>query len=350
MRHSATFTSVSWIPSEAIPGLLKIPMVLGISHYDPPPPGHLDDLGTLHAAGAFRFANPLQAWIEVDDGAIVDAGYEGGGMISDTVASLGVTEVVIPPVQFPDLRSDPEWGDGWVRFEQTVGGRTGAPIPRRVNRPPYVQITAPTVWTTLAMKLHADGTAEYEIVGASPFPRHWFYDREGALVKKSGTADYKGWAGEMFGDKSPWGSYQHELLVADAESELERILSKTIMQGGDKPAIRRIEERATLTEQGEVGDELYLVLDGMLTVEVDGEAVAEVGPGTILGERAVLEGGMRTSTLRAATPVKVAVARADQIDRAALEDLAKGHHREDQTDVEGPPAESGTGTPEEPGA
>ncbi|CAN5525606.1 MAG: cyclic nucleotide-binding domain-containing protein [Acidimicrobiia bacterium] len=328
MRHNASFTSLSWIPSEAIPGLLKIPMVLGISHYDQPPPGHLDDLEALHAAGSFRFANPLQAWIEVEDGRIVDAGYEGGGLISKTVASLGVTEVTIPPVPFPDLRADPEWGDGWVRFEQTVGGRTGAPIPRRVNRPPFVQITAPTVWTTLALKIHGDGRSEYEIVGASPFPRHWFYDADGNLVKKSGIADYKEWAGEMFGEKSPWGNYQHELLVADAESELERILSKVIMQGGNKPEIRRLRSGMALTQQGEEGDELYLVLDGVLSVEVDGEAVAEVGPGTILGERAILEGGMRTSTLRAVTPVKVAVARSDQIDRQALLDLARGHHRE----------------------
>ena len=328
MRHNASFTSLSWIPSEAIPGLLKIPMVLGISHYDPPPPGHLDDLEALHAASSFRFANPLRAWIEVEDGRIVDAGYEGAGLISKTVASLGVTEVAIPPVAFPDLRADPEWGDGWVRFEQTVGGRTGAPIPRRVNRPPFVQITAPTVWTTLALTIHADGGSQYEIVGASPFPRHWFYDVDGNLVKKSGIADYKEWAGEMFGERSPWGNYQHELLVADAESELERILSKVIMQGGSKPEIRRLRSGMALTQQGEEGDELYLVLDGVLSVEVDGEALAEVGPGTILGERAILEGGMRTSTLRAVTPVKVAVARSDQIDRQALLDLARGHHRE----------------------
>lgn len=330
MRHGASFTSLSWIPSEAIPGLgsAKIPMVLGIGHYDPPPPGHLDDLEALHAAGAFRFANPLRAWIEVEDGEIIDAGYEGGGLISPTVAKFGGAALAIPPVAFPDLRQDPERGDGWVRFEQTTGGRTGAPMPRRVNRPPFVQITAPTAWTTLGLTIHSDGNSEYEIVGASPFPRHWFYDGEGTLVKKSGITDFKGWAGEMFGDKSPWGDYQHELRVTDAESELERILSKAIMQGDHKPEIRRLRQGMALTQQGEEGDELYLVLDGMLTVEVDGEAVAEVGPGTVLGERAILEGGRRTSTLRAATPVKVAVARSDQIDRAALQDLAKAHRRE----------------------
>lgn len=107
-------------------------------------------------------------------------------------------------------------------------------------------------------------------------------------------------------------------------------MSTTIMRGGAKPEFRRLAERDTLTEQGDAGSELYLVLDGILAVEVDGESVAEVGPGAILGERAVLEGGRRTSTLRALSPVRVAVATADQIDRKALEELASGHRREDQ--------------------
>ena len=57
-----------------------------------------------------------------------------------------------------------------------------------------------------------------------------------------------------------------------------------------------------LVTQGAEGDKLYLLLDGVLGVEVDGEQVAEMGPGTIVGERASLEGGVRTATLRALTP------------------------------------------------
>lgn len=309
--------------------LVKIPIILGIGHYDPPPPDHLVDLEALHASSSFRFANRLKAWIEVEDGEIVDAGYDGGGLISTTVADLKVTSFAFPSVEFPEIQREPEHSDGWAKFVQTTGGRTGSPMPRKVNRPPYLQITSPTVWTTLSLTLHADGRAEYAIVGASPFPRHWFYDDEGDLVKKSGIADYKEWAGGMHGDNSPWGDHEHELLVADVETELERAMSATIMQGGAKPEIRRVGDGQTLTEQGADGDELYLVLDGMLSVEVDGDPVAEVGPGAILGERAILEGGQRTSTLRALTPVRVAVATADQVDREALTRLADTHRREE---------------------
>jgi CRP-like cAMP-binding protein len=50
-----------------------------------------------------------------------------------------------------------------------------------------------------------------------------------------------------------------------------------------------------------------------------------VGPGVVLGERAVLEGGIRTASLQASTPVRVAVARADHIDRDALMALREHH-------------------------
>ena len=95
-----------------------------------------------------------------------------------------------------------------------------------------------------------------------------------------------------------------------------------------RPAIRKVAAGSKLSEQGTPGDELYLLLDGVLAVEVDGEVIAEVGPGAILGERALLEGGQRTSTLRAVSKVRVAVADLDNIDREKLVALAALHGRE----------------------
>src|SRR5206468_2736748 len=128
---------------------------------------------------------------------------------------------------------------------------------------------------------------------------------------------------------TPWGGYESPTLVTEIETALERELSTSIMRGGEKPKIRKLAAGDTLTEQGAAGTELFLLLDGVLTAEVDGEPVAELGPGAILGERAVLEGGTRTATLRAVTPCKVAVAGADQIDPTALAEVAEGHRRED---------------------
>jgi CRP-like cAMP-binding protein len=112
------------------------------------------------------------------------------------------------------------------------------------------------------------------------------------------------------------------------ETALEREMSSTIMRGGKRPTMVKLAEGETLVEQGRPGTELYLLLDGLLAVQVDGRIVAEVGPGAVVGERALLEGGTRTSTLMGLTDCRLAKADADQIDRTALAELAQGHRRE----------------------
>ena len=248
-------------------------------------------------------------------------GRGGGGMMGATTVRLGKKAATFEAVALEDLRPDLERSETSVRFVQTTGGRTALPAPRRVNRPPFVQFRAPTVWTTLALTLHADGRVEREVVGASKFPRHWIYDDELRLVEKIGVADFKGWYRQSHGKHTPWGDEDSPALVTAVETALERSLSTTIMRGGEPPDVRTVKEGGVLVRQGDPGDELFLLLDGVLVVDVDGEPVAEVGPGAVLGERAVLEGGARTSTLRAATKCRVAAVPADRIDRDALDEL-----------------------------
>ena len=57
--------------------------------------------------------------------------------------------------------------------------------------------------------------------------------------------------------------------MTTVESQLERELSTTIIRGGAKPEIRKVPDGRTLVEQGDPGDEVYLLLNGVLSVEVD---------------------------------------------------------------------------------
>jgi Cyclic nucleotide-binding domain len=329
MRIESSVTAVSWIPSEAVEGLPKIPFTMGVAHYDDPPPDQIDDLDALREADAFREANELRAFVEVDDGKITDYGHLGRGHIGVTRMRLGPRELSVAAVALPTIQGEPEVGDGWVRFTQTAGGRTGMPAPRRVRGKPFFQINSAIAWTTLALTIKADGSSEHELVGASPFPRHWVYDREGKLVQKSGMIDFDEWYRESFGKNTPWGDEDSSAFVTEVESALERELSRSIMREGAASKPKRLEIDDTLVEQGDSGDELYLLLDGVLAAEVDGETVAEIGPGAILGERAVVEGGKRTATLRAVTAAKVVAVSADQIEPTALEELAGSHRREE---------------------
>lgn len=335
MRIQSSVTSISWIPSEAVSVLsLKMPFEVGIAHYDEPPPEQLEegDLLALRDADRFRFANHLSAWIDVEDGRVTDHGFadDTGGLIGSTTLRLGKRSGTFEATALDDIRHQPEVGADSVTFTVTAGGRTGVPAPRRVKHKPFVQLTAPLAWSTLRLTIATDGSASGELVGASPFPRHWVYDSQGKLTAKSGTIDFKEWYRTAFGEHSPWGDQDSPALATAVETALERRLSTEIMRGGAKPKVRKLKAGGLLTEQGEEGAELYLLLDGVLSVEVDGEALAELGPGAVLGERALLEGGTRTATLRAVTSAKVAVATADDIEPAALEELREGHRREEQ--------------------
>jgi Cyclic nucleotide-binding domain len=331
MRIEGSVTAISWIPSEAIEGLPKLPFELGVGHYDEPPPDQVSpaDLGKLRDEDRFREANLLRGWIEVEDGKVVKAGYGGGGLVGSTTFRLGPKAIVVPGVPFEVLRAEPEVSEDRARFVQTVGGRAGFPAPRLVKGGPMFRIHSATAWTTLALTLYSDGRIEHELVGASPFPRHWIYDSEGALAQKSGTVDFKTWYRESHGDNTPWGDEESEALVTAAETALERELSQTLLSADTKFHRRDLGEGAVLVTQGATGDELYLVLDGILGVEVDGEQVAEMGPGTMLGERASLEGGVRTATLRALTPIRVAVIPAELLGEAELTALAANRRREE---------------------
>jgi hypothetical protein len=329
MRIESSVTAVTWIPSEAIEGMPKLPFELGVAHYDEPPPEVIDDLDKLREEDAFREANELRAWIEVDDGRIVNYGHEGRALIGVTRLKLGPGRLAFPAVQFPLISPEPELGEGWVRFVQTAGGRMGLPSPRRVRGKPYFQIASASAWTTLELVIYATGESRGTLIGASAFPRHWIYDDEKRLVEKSGTIDFERWYRESFGERTPWGGEDTPAFVTAVETELERDLSAAVMQAGKLPR-RRLEPGETLTEQGAEEDDLFLVLDGVLDVEVDGEVVAQVGPGAMLGERAALEGGVRTATLRAVTPCRIVVLTPDQISKYELTELALTRRREEE--------------------
>ena len=311
-----------------------MPFEAGVAHYDVAPPEEVegnDTIEELRLGDRFRFANRLEAWIEVEDGRITGHGYGEGsrGHIGSTTMKVG-RKMTFEAVPLPDRQGEPEVGDGWVRFTQTAGGRTGVPAPRRVSHPPFVQYRAPLAWATLTLTIHADGRTEHELKGASPFPRHWVYGPDGKLSHKSGLVDFKEWYRHAFGKHTPWGDEDSPALVTEVETALERELSTQLMRGGARPEIMKLTPGTVICEQGKPGDELFLILDGVVSVSVDGEILAELGPGAMLGERAVLEGGLRTSTLTCITPCRVAAAGADTIDRDKLAELSEGHRREEQ--------------------
>ena len=60
----------------------------------------------------------------------------------------------------------------------------------------------------------------------------------------------------------------------------------------------------TLMRQGERGDELFIVIEGNLRVERDGQVIAHRGAGDFLGEIALVDEGPRSATVIADGPAR----------------------------------------------
>lgn len=99
---------------------------------------------------------------------------------------------------------------------------------------------------------------------------------------------------------------QHDFFAALDEDAL-RDLTETAQT-------KIIKARQALCRQGDEGDSLYIILSGRLKVFTTSSAGKEtvltfMGPGDVLGEIAVLDGGMRTATATAIEEVRVLLVR-----------------------------------------
>ncbi len=77
-----------------------------------------------------------------------------------------------------------------------------------------------------------------------------------------------------------------------------------------------------LTEQGEDGDEFFVVTDGEVDVSQDGRHVRTLGPGDFLGEIALVFGGVRTATATVSRAASLFV-----IDKASFNAMIKRQPR-----------------------
>ena len=149
-----------------------------------------------------------------------------------------------PQSSSPSSGLQPEIGDGFVRFQQTVGGRIGLPVPRPLRGRGYFHIGSAQAWTTLELVVRADGSSDGRLVAASPFPHHSIYDAEGSFVSEHGLTDFAGWYREWH-DESPWTG-----------DELEDELDSVAIRNGAHLERRRLGLGETLVEQGESGADM----------------------------------------------------------------------------------------------
>jgi CRP-like cAMP-binding protein len=90
-----------------------------------------------------------------------------------------------------------------------------------------------------------------------------------------------------------------------------------------------------LTQEGVVGRSAYIIVEGRGQVFVDGEAVATVARGDIVGNTGLLNGQWGSATVRARSPMRVLVSGAEALSRFVQ------HH--DKTEPSTVSAQAGVG-------
>jgi len=89
------------------------------------------------------------------------------------------------------------------------------------------------------------------------------------------------------------------LFSSCTDDELERIAALA------RPL--EVDLGAELTRQGEPGLEFYVIVSGDASATVDGDEVGTIGAGGFFGEMALIDGGERTATVTATSPMQLLV-------------------------------------------
>jgi len=159
VRLESSVTSISWIPLNAIEGIVKMPFEMGVAHYDLPPPDELTDLEELISSSAIRFANELRAWIEVEDGRITGHGYSGRGHMGNTRMRVGGINLTFYGIAFPDLRAEPSVRMVSARVDHTTGPAIFTNGRRRTRRGAGMPGRPPAVWVKRTKSSPTSGSA-----------------------------------------------------------------------------------------------------------------------------------------------------------------------------------------------
>jgi CRP/FNR family transcriptional regulator, cyclic AMP receptor protein len=106
------------------------------------------------------------------------------------------------------------------------------------------------------------------------------------------------------------------MINSRMDSKVKALSTVGLFSGCSKKELRSVaplctpisvEEGSVLTTQGTPGRECFVIADGKASVTIGGKKVGEVGPGECVGEMALLDGGPRTATVTAESPMNVYV-------------------------------------------
>lgn len=104
--------------------------------------------------------------------------------------------------------------------------------------------------------------------------------------------------------------------MAKTDTKLEHLANVRLFEACNKKELRAIGRASdeiqvaagkNLVEEGTTGHEFFLIVEGQAVVRRAGRKVATLGPGQYFGELSLLDGGVRSASVTAETPMTVLV-------------------------------------------
>lgn len=120
-----------------------------------------------------------------------------------------------------------------------------------------------------------------------------------------------------------------------ATNSAERLREVSFFEGFTPDELDRVaelvdeveaEKGAEITDQGRPGQECYVIQEGQANVYFGGEHIASLGPGSMVGEMALIDHRPRSATVLAETPMRLLALDAKNF-RALLDEMPKASQR-----------------------
>ncbi len=105
----------------------------------------------------------------------------------------------------------------------------------------------------------------------------------------------------LFGSKSGKISLLQKVPLFEGLSQNQLKQIAQLLDEVDLPAGKRLATR------GEIGHELFVIVDGQALVRIPTGRTRRLGPSEVVGEMSLIDGGPRSATVEAATPMRVLV-------------------------------------------
>jgi CRP/FNR family transcriptional regulator, cyclic AMP receptor protein len=98
------------------------------------------------------------------------------------------------------------------------------------------------------------------------------------------------------------GSVRDSLAVLRRVQMFRGLDDEDLQRIADASRFRESQPNEVLARRGEIGQEMYVIVDGTARVEADDKILTRLGPGDFFGEISLLDGKPRTATVITETP------------------------------------------------